>query len=118
MKALVTRTAVVMVAGLVGTVMAPLTQAQTDGQKKEITSPGHTVDMPGREGHGPEHMKDKKKKAKGKPITSESAHTVDMPGREGHKETPGEAKGPAVSTPGHTTDMPGREGHSEAHEKK
>lgn len=116
MSALVTRTAIAMLAGLVGAI-APLVQAQTDGQKKEITSPDHTVDMPGREGHGPEHMKGKKK-AKNKPITSESAHTVDMPGREAHKKEATDPAGPGITTGGHTVDMPGREEHSKSHEKK
>lgn len=118
MKALVNRTAIVLLAGLAGTLSAPLAQSQTDGQKKEVTSPEHTVDMPGREGHSSDHEKGKKKKkAKGKPVASEPGHTVDMPGREGHKEKPGEAHKP-VTTGGQTVDMPGREGHSEAHEKK
>lgn len=117
MKTLVNRTAIVLLAGLAGTLSAPLAQAQTDGQKKEVTSPGHTVDMPGREGHSSDHEKGKKKKAKGKPVGSEPGHTVDMPGREGHQGKPGEAQKP-VTTGGQTVDMPGREGHSEAHEKK
>lgn len=106
-----------ILAGLVGAVSVPLAVAQTDGQNKEITTPGHTVDMPGRESHRPEHMKGKMHK-KGKPIRSESAHTADMPGREPHKSSPADAAGPPVTSPGHTVDMPGREGHSDAHNKK
>lgn len=116
MKTHVTRTTLILLAGLAGASSAPLVHAQTDGQKKEVTSPDHTVDMPGREGHSSDHMKSKKK-TKGKPVKSETGHTVDMPGREGHKDQPGEPHSD-VTTSGHTADMPGREGHSEAHEKK
>lgn len=116
MKSLVNRALVALLAGFAGTLSAPLAHAQTDGQKKEVTSPGHTVDMPGRESHSTTHEKGKKK-AKGKPVASEPGHTSDMPGRERHKDTPGEAHEP-VTTSGHTVDMPGREEHSKAHEKK
>jgi hypothetical protein len=116
MKTSVIRTSLVLLVGLAGAASAPLVHAQTDSQKKDVTSPGHTVDMPGREAHSPDHMKGKKK-TKGKSVKSEPGHTVDMPGREVHKDQPGESHSD-VSTSGHTADMPGREGHSEAHEKK
>lgn len=118
---------IAILAGLVGAVSVPLAFAQTDSQKKEITTGDHTVDMPGRESHRPEHMKghmkeksmkDGKMMMKGKPVQSESAHTADMPGREPHKSSPEDAAGPAVTSPGHTADMPGREEHSDAHNKK
>ena len=117
MKASTRPITIAILAGFISAVSVPLAFAQTDGQNKGITTPGHTVDMPGRESHRPEHMKGKMKK-KGKPIKSESAHTADMPGREPHKSTPADAAGPPVTSPGHTADMPGREGHSDAHNKK
>jgi|GEM_PF-5197559 len=84
-----------------------------DSAGNAVKSPGHTSDMPGREGHSSEHMKKKHQHMDPKTVKS-TEHGSEMQGREGHT---GPGTDP-VKEGGMTTDMPGREGHSSDHKKK